>query len=101
MCSNQENLQTDDQKDEVSNGLASATTGGSNFNPDSIKKLLDMLRFLIQPQQQPVRRRRRRSASTQEVQMQTPAQVTEMQYAVMESSVVAIFVVYSDSVLFT
>ena len=74
MCSNPENLQTDEQKDEVSNGLASASAGGDSFNPDSIQKLLDMLRFLVnQPEGG---NRRRRSTESSSVTLKTPVQVS-------------------------
>ena len=74
MCSNPDNLQTDDQKDEVGNGLASSTAGGSNFNPESIKKILAMLKFLLNQQSQS-QRRRRRSSTPKEVTEKTPEQV--------------------------
>ena len=80
MCSNTDNLQTDDQKDEITNGLASSTTGGSGFNPDSIRKILAMINFLINQQQTqstPVRRRRR-SATPQVIKELSPDEVSEL-----------------------
>ena len=75
MSSNTDNLQTQDQKDEVSNGLASSTAGGSTFNPASIKKILAMLSFLLKQQSGTQRRRRRRTATPKVVVLKTPEEV--------------------------
>ena len=75
MCGNTDNLQSDEQKDEVSNGLASSTAGGSTFTPDSIRKLLDMMRFLLNQLQGGGRRRR--SADGAVVKTETPENVSD------------------------
>ena len=72
MCGNTDNLQSDEQKDEVSNGLASSTAGGSSFTPESLQKILDMLRFLLGRIESGGRRRR---SAEVEVKVNTPEEV--------------------------
>ena len=55
-------------------GLASSTTGGDSFNPDSIKKILDMMRALLNTQANNARRRRR-NAQGNNVVVMTPQEV--------------------------
>ena len=75
MCSQPDNIQTDDQKNELLNGLGSSTAGGSDFNPESIKKILGMLKYILLGIQSQQNRRRRRSVGVHVVQLKTPAQV--------------------------
>lgn len=74
MSSNPENLQTKEQKDGLSDGLAAATKGGSSFNPDSIKNIRDTAKFLISGAASGGGRQRR-SVETPEVTLQTIEQV--------------------------
>ena len=74
MCSSQDDIQTQDQKDELTGGLAVSTKGGAEFTPVSIKNILNMLKFLINGGQDGGGRRRR-DVSTTTVQVQTPEQV--------------------------
>ena len=74
MCSSQNDIQTQDQKDEMTGGLAVSTKGGTEFTPESIKNILNMLKYLINGPRQSGGRRRR-DVSTTTVQVQTPEQV--------------------------
>ena len=76
MCGNTDNVQTQDQKDELTNGLASSTNGGDTFTPESINKILDMLKFLFGVVKSGGRRRRSVGDSNPVVE-KTPAEVID------------------------
>ena len=74
MCGNTDNVQTQDQKDELTHGLASSTNGGDSFTPASIKKILDMMKFLFGIVESGGRRRRS-AVSSKPVETKTPSEV--------------------------
>ena len=74
MCGNTDNVQTQDQKDELTHGLASSTNGGDTFTPDSISRIFAMLEFLFGIVKGGGRRRRSAVSSTP-VTVKTPSEV--------------------------
>ena len=81
MCSNPDRIQTKSEKDNMVGGLAKSTTGGDSFNPDSIKKILDMMKSLLNMKKNN-NRRRRRSTVANNVDLMTPQEVNFIQVLV-------------------
>lgn len=83
MCEDTSSVETQDQKDQLNDGLAVTTKGASgNFNPIATQQVINALKFLldvVETQTPATRRRRRRSAEPEPaprvVVLKTPAQV--------------------------
>ena len=75
MCSNPESIQTKSERENMFEGLSGSTLGGSDFDPNSINKILKMLRSLFGLKAES--KRRRRTTVAKEVELMTPTQVRE------------------------
>ena len=75
MCSNPESIQTKSERDNMFEGLRGSTDGGSDFDPKSINKILNMIRSLLGLKKES--KRRRRTTVAKEVELMTPTQVRE------------------------